>query len=96
MKEKNFLFKLGAVLVPAVFAVSSPVQSLWIAGGVALVLLITHAWGALMRRVAPSLPWSNFPTKALNQVGDVLLGQLFELGLDQLFYDHLHEGWQRQ
>lgn len=39
MKEKNFLFKLGTLLVPAVFASHSPDQALWIAFGSVLLLI---------------------------------------------------------
>ncbi len=39
MREKDFLFKLGVVLVPAVFASSSFDQILWIAFGSVLLLV---------------------------------------------------------
>ncbi len=39
MREKDFLFKLGVILVPAVFASSSFDQILWIAFGSVLLLV---------------------------------------------------------
>ena len=80
MREKNFLFKLGAVLVPAVFASDSLGHALWIAPGVVLVLAVSHVWGMLMRRAVPAFDkggfWAELPMVVMIGLAACLLDDL--------------------
>jgi len=71
MKEKKFLFKLGAILVPAVFASDTPGQAMWVGPSLVFLLAVTHLWGLFMRRLAPSFEgggfWADFPL--VNMIG---------------------------
>lgn len=64
MREKNFLYKLGAILVPAVFASDTPGHAMWVAPGIVFLLTVSHLWDLFTRRVMPSLEeggfWADF------------------------------------
>jgi len=80
MKEKKFLFKLGAILVPAVFASDTPGHAMWVGPSLVFLLAVTHLWGLLLRRLAPSFErggfWADFPLVIMIGLAACLLDDL--------------------
>src|SRR3989338_3037173 len=80
MKEKKFLFKLVAILVPAVFASDTPGHAMWVGPSLVFLLAVTHLWGLLLRRLAPSFErggfWADFPLVIMIGLAACLLDEL--------------------
>ncbi len=51
MKENDFLFKLGLILAPALFASSSALEAVLIAASVAMLIFTLHAFTFASRKV---------------------------------------------